>query len=152
MKNSVKRHASALTAVLACLALALVLYHSLAGGTLLQSSPYNSYALQAENWLAGRNNIENGENYTWLELAIYQGRYYQSFPPVPAVLMLPFVAAAGEWSAIPGNLIAMGLALLCAGGQEYPILKVDDHDAGWLMVTLDIEDATVLWNQELTTK
>lgn len=30
--------------------------------------------------------------------------------------MLPFVAAAGEWSAIPGNLIAMGLALLCAGG------------------------------------
>lgn len=116
MKNSVKQHASALTAVLACLALALVLYHSLAGGTLLQSSPYNSYALQAENWLAGRNNIANGENYTWLELAIYQGRYYQSFPPVPAVLMLPFVAAAGEWSAIPGNLIAMGLALLCAGG------------------------------------
>ena len=54
MKNSVKQHASALTAVLACLALALVLYHSLAGGTLLQSSPYNSYALQAENWLAGQ--------------------------------------------------------------------------------------------------
>ena len=42
--------------------------------------------------------------------------------------------------------------MLCAGGQEYPILKVDDHDAGWLMVTLDIEDATVLWDQELTTK
>ena len=38
MKNSVKQHASALTAVLACLALALVLYHSLAGGTLLQST------------------------------------------------------------------------------------------------------------------
>ena len=45
-----------------------------------------------------------------------------------------------------------GASLLCAGGQEYPILKVDDHDAGWLMVTLDIEDATVLWDQELTTK
>ena len=45
-----------------------------------------------------------------------------------------------------------GSSLLCAGGQEYPILKVDDHDAGWLMVTLDIEDATVLWDQELTTK
>ena len=45
-----------------------------------------------------------------------------------------------------------GASLLCAGGQEYPILKVDDHDVGWLMVTLDIEDATVLWDQELTTK
>ena len=45
-----------------------------------------------------------------------------------------------------------GAALLCAGGQEYPILKVDDHDAGWLMVTLDINDATILWDQELTTQ
>ena len=45
-----------------------------------------------------------------------------------------------------------GAAALCADGQEYPILDVDDHDAGWLMVTLDIEDATVLWDQELTTK
>ena len=45
-----------------------------------------------------------------------------------------------------------GAARLCANGQEYPILKVDDHDAGWLMVTLDIDDATVLWDQELTTK
>ena len=45
-----------------------------------------------------------------------------------------------------------GAVVLCANGQEYPILEVDDHDAGWLMVTLDIDDATVLWNQELTTK
>ena len=43
-------------------------------------------------------------------------------------------------------------AALCADGQEYPILDVDDHDAGWLMVTLDIDDATILWDQELTTK
>lgn len=42
--------------------------------------------------------------------------------------------------------------LLCANGQEYPITKVDDSDPGWLMVTLEIEDATVLWDQELTTK
>ncbi len=41
---------------------------------------------------------------------------------------------------------------LCAEGSEYPILAVDDHDAGWLMVTLDIDDATILWNEELTTK
>ena len=45
-----------------------------------------------------------------------------------------------------------GAAALCADGQEYPILDVDDHDAGWLMVTLDIDDATILWDQELTTQ
>lgn len=41
---------------------------------------------------------------------------------------------------------------LCAGGTAYRITKLDDHDAGWLMVTLDIDDATILWNQELTTQ
>ena len=45
-----------------------------------------------------------------------------------------------------------GAAYLCAGGREYPILEVDDHDAGWLMVTLEIDDATILWDEELTTK
>lgn len=41
---------------------------------------------------------------------------------------------------------------LCADGAAYAVQKVDDSDPGWLMVTLDIEDATVLWDQELTTK
>lgn len=43
-------------------------------------------------------------------------------------------------------------SLLCTGNAEYPILKVDDSDPGWLMVTLDIEDATILWDQELETR
>ncbi len=43
-------------------------------------------------------------------------------------------------------------AYICANGQEYAITLVDDSDPGWLMVTLEIEDATVLWDQELTTK
>ena len=41
---------------------------------------------------------------------------------------------------------------LCAGGQSYRITELDDHDAGWLMVTLQINDATILWDQELTTQ
>ena len=41
---------------------------------------------------------------------------------------------------------------LCADGQAYRITELDDHDAGWLMVTLDINDATILWDQELTTQ
>lgn len=45
-----------------------------------------------------------------------------------------------------------GAAYLCAGGQAYAITQVDDSDPGWLMVTLEIEDATILWDRELTTK
>lgn len=45
-----------------------------------------------------------------------------------------------------------GASYLCADGQAYAITCVDDSDSGWLMVTLEIEDATILWDQELTTK
>ncbi len=41
---------------------------------------------------------------------------------------------------------------LCADGTAYRITELDDHDAGWLIVTLDIKDATILWDQELTTQ
>lgn len=109
-------HAAALGGILACLALALLLYHSLAGGTLLSANPYDSYALQAENWLAGRNYIADGEQYPWLELAAYQGRYYQSFPPVPVLWMLPWVLLCGGAGAVPSNLAIALLALLCACG------------------------------------
>ena len=111
-----RRHGAALAALLGCLALALLLYHDLAGGTLLQHSPYDSYALQAENWLAGRIWIEDGEAYPWLELAVYQGRYYQSFPPVPAAALLPFVALGGGAQAVPSNLICGVYGLLAAAG------------------------------------
>lgn len=83
-----RRHLQALAGSLSLLALALVLYHSLAGGTLLSPNVYDSYLLQAKNWLEGRAYIEGGENYPWLELAVFEGRYYLSFPPAPSVLAL----------------------------------------------------------------
>lgn len=107
-------HAQALAGVLLCLAAALFLYHSLAGGTLLDPNPYDSYTLQAVNWLAGRTCIEDGENYAWLELAIYEGRYYQSFPPVPGLVLLPWAAVFG--TAVPANLVIALLALCTAAG------------------------------------
>lgn len=45
-----------------------------------------------------------------------------------------------------------GAGYLCADGADYAILDVDDSDPGWLMITLDIPDATVLWGKELETK
>ena len=41
---------------------------------------------------------------------------------------------------------------MCIRDREYTIKTIDDHDAGWLMVTLDIPDATVLWDKELESK
>ena len=53
------------------------------GRNLLVHSPYDSYTLQALAWRNGH--IALGKDYPWLELAIYQGRYYVSFPPFPVV-------------------------------------------------------------------
>ncbi len=54
-------------------------------------TPYNHYALQAEAWLAGRLDLGGppprytGNN----DFAVYQDRHYVSFPPVPALWMVP---------------------------------------------------------------
>lgn len=56
-------------------------------------NPYNSYVLQASSWLQGR--LDLGQNYTYLELAVLNGKYFVSFPPFPSMLLLPFVAVFG---------------------------------------------------------
>ncbi|MCF2556330.1 hypothetical protein JQM64_02115 [Fournierella massiliensis] len=42
-----------------------------------------------------------------------------------------------------------GASALVCEGQEYPILEISDKDEGWLMVTLDIEDASLLAGKDL---
>ncbi|MBO9534615.1 MAG: hypothetical protein J7513_16700 [Solirubrobacteraceae bacterium] len=54
-------------------------------GSLLAHSPYDSYTLQALAWRDGQ--IPLPKNYPWLELGVYQGHYWVTFPPVPAVVM-----------------------------------------------------------------
>ena len=52
-------------------------------------NPYNSYILQAQAWKGGHLSLP--ENYAHLEIAIFNGKYYISFPPFPSYVMFPFV-------------------------------------------------------------
>ena len=63
---------------------------SFTGHWATEENPYRSYALQACAWLNGRLDLE--KDYPWLELAIYEGKYYVSFPPFPSLVLLPFAA------------------------------------------------------------
>lgn len=54
-----------------------------------KAQPYNSYILQTQSWLEGR--LDLGKDIPYLELAIYNGKYFVSFPPFPSYVMLPFV-------------------------------------------------------------
>ena len=71
------------------------------------ANPYNSYVLQAKAWLSGHTDL--GRNYDYLELAIYKGKYFVSFPPIPSVLVLPFVLAH-----IPDGFAELLISLLSA--------------------------------------
>lgn len=116
-----KQHAAALAGSLGLLALAVLFYHSLAGGTLLEPNAYDSYLLQAQNWLAGRTWIEAGADYPWLELAVFKGKYYLSFPPVPSVLALPLAAAGLAVSNLAQavyGLVALAGVYLCFWQQK----------------------------------
>ena len=108
-----------LLALLAVMGLGYFLLSDLMGGTLFQHQYWDSYSLQAWNWLQGRTYVADPENYTYLELAIYQGRYYVSFPPLPSVLMLPFVALYGLET--PNNII-IGCYGLIAAALAYEIM------------------------------
>lgn len=55
----------------------------------LSHNPYDSYTRQALAWREGRTYLinSNGE-LDYLELAVFEGKYYVSFPPVPSVVEL----------------------------------------------------------------
>jgi hypothetical protein len=76
----------------------LIVYAAVAGGRLLAHTPYNHFAHLADAWLHGRQSIiSGGPAYAQgNDFAVYGGKTYISFPPFPAVLMLPMVAMAGS--------------------------------------------------------
>lgn len=83
----------AIVAVLSIL-IYLILMWILTGNGLFSHNTYNSYALQAEAWCKGR--LDLGQNYSFLELAFYKGKYYVSFPPFPSYLLLPLALFCGS--------------------------------------------------------
>ena len=78
---------------------------------------YNSYILQAQSWLDGR--LDLGQNYSHLEIAIFDGKYYISFPPFPSYLMLPFVFLG--WDTCDGFIAFV--SAIAAGAYAFKILE-----------------------------
>lgn len=68
--------------IIACIVL-LGLTNFMQGTSALKPSAFNTYTLQAMQWRKGE--IALDHDYPYLELAIYQGKYYVSFPPVPTI-------------------------------------------------------------------
>ncbi len=66
-------------------------------GLLTEHTPYNHFALLAECWLDGRLDL-GGPPPAYAhnnDFALFEGRHYVAFPPLPALLILPLVWLAG---------------------------------------------------------
>lgn len=96
-----------LIGTLCVLIIGYVMLHDLLGGTLFRHNDWDSYTRQALAWREGR--MALSQNYSWLELAVYNGQYYVSFPPLPSVVMLPLTYIWGADT--PNNIVVMVFAL-----------------------------------------
>lgn len=132
-------------------------------------SPYSTYTLQALAWRDGQ--IHLSQNYPWLELAIFNGKYFVSFPPVPSIPMyfLTFIFGAKT----PDNFMvklymiigclaiyyllrranyekwsAMGFAFLCSFASNLFELTIDGgvwHQAQLLCFLLTTISLLLIW-------
>ena len=61
-------------------------------------TPYNHYAHQADAWLHGRHHLVGGPpSYAGgNDFALFEGKWFISFPPLPAILMMPLVWLSGS--------------------------------------------------------
>lgn len=87
--------------------LVMLVVSSFTGHWPTDENPYRSYTLQAAAWLEGR--LDLGQDYSWLELAVVDGKYYVSFPPFPSFVLLPFVCIFGVNT--PDHLISLAFTL-----------------------------------------
>lgn len=88
----------------------LLVMSAVTGKGWLDDNRYNTYALQADSWRQGR--LDLGENYSWLEIAEYNGKFYCSFPPFPSYVLFPFTFLFG--SNTPDAMILVAVNLLAA--------------------------------------
>ena len=114
-------HLRTLAALLVVMGAGYFLMSDLMCGTLFEHHYWDSYTLQTWNWFQGRTWIAEPEKYEYLELAIYNGKYYLSFPPLPSVVLIPFVAAFGMDT--PSNLLVALYGLFSAALAYFIMLR-----------------------------
>ncbi len=105
------------TAVFYCVLCALM------GRDPIGSSGYCTYTLQALAWRNGQ--ICLSQDYPWLELAIYQGKYFVSFPPVPSIPLYFLTFFFGQ--STPDHLLVK-LYMLIGVLAAYRMMRIGKYD------------------------
>jgi len=96
------------------------------------SSPgQNHFVYLAEALLHGRLDVTGGGT-ALAEIVPYHGNFYVVYPPMPAILLLPFVAVFG--TSFDQSLMSVFLACLCVAATWFMLKKtrVNGNKAVWL--------------------
>jgi hypothetical protein len=121
----------------------LIAFAILAGPQrLTQHTQYNHYAHLADAWLHGRQDLPHGpppyaQNNDFAE---YHGKTYISFPPFPALLMVPLVKLAGSPENFRDGQFMVWLAALV---PAFLFLVLEKLRRTGRSVRTDIENATL---------
>ncbi|HEV8339455.1 MAG TPA: hypothetical protein VGR25_07335 [bacterium] len=105
---------------LAVFILVLAVYLSITPKT---NPSYRHFVYLADAFLAGRVHLEGVPDY-YHDVIVYRGRTYAPFPPVPALLLMPAVAVAGERTdqgRIGQALAALAVAVFVAALRRWSI-------------------------------
>ncbi len=92
---------SAVVLFVASFSLWLLGMHLHGGRSPLWHSPVDQHTQQALSWLHGR--IDLDEQSEEMEIAHYRGRFFNSFPPTPTLIELPFALVLGRRT--PSSLV-----------------------------------------------
>jgi len=127
-------HATRLVLLAVSFALFAAGLRAAGGKPLLQHTPYDQHTLQALAWLEGHVDVVGDPER--LELAEYQGRQFNSFPPTPSLLQLPLVLVFGRDT--PSLLLLYAAALVAILAQHAVIRRLGGSDlwAGLLSIGL----------------
>lgn len=115
----------------------LIYHYSIPGDT-----AFDHYRRLAEAFLQGRVDLTNPPRH--LEISQFAGRHYVIPPPLPALLMAPYVAVAGArasqalFGAVAGGLSAM-LALFIAA-------RMTDRTADRIWLAVLFAFGTIIWH------
>ena len=102
----------------------------------------NHFVYLADAFLHGRLGL-SGSGTALAELVLYHGNYYVVYPPMPAVILLPFVAAFG--TSVDQSLMSIILASLCVSVIWLMLKKTGVKGSKVLWLTALFGFGTCFW-------
>ncbi len=108
-----------------------------------QSTAYINHVYQADAFLHGRLDLANGSDLTFLELAIKNGKFYESHPPMPSIVLLPGVVLFGL--SLNQTLVSVVIGALCAPLVFLIVRSLNEKVTAQIWLTVLFLFGTIFW-------